>query len=275
MIVFRGFEIVPSENQQSEIIVALLNHLVVHSIWEKDDLMIAYFDAEMLLKDGLDDQSIYEFLHPFAESVKEIKILNKNWNEEWEKKFKPVEVDEDCFIYADFHEKKSGFNHYIKIAPKMAFGTGHHETTFMMIQTLAEIEIDGKSVLDIGCGSGILSIYAGLSGANSISAIDHELPSYENTLEHSRMNNIELKAQHGGIEDLPNRTFDVVLANINREVLIRYSDEIIQTVGPNGILLLSGILERDLYKVQSEYDQLKHISTKQKGNWLCLKYSRK
>ncbi len=263
------------DQKQYEVLLGKLYQLPCDSLWEDEDVIKAFFDEELIGKaeleialEELKGKSIKSYELTFPEEV--------NWNAKWEESFTPVKIEEICFIHAGFHVKEEGFKHYIEIAPKMAFGTGHHETTYMMIEMMSQVDFNGKKVLDLGCGSGILSVFAAQLEAGMIDAIDIEEPSFENAREHMQMNNVEYKVYLGGVEDVPNTNYEVVLANINRGVLLKYEEEIQGLMTNNSILLMSGVLEQDATIVEEAY--LKHFTIeerRQKGKWLCYKLKKR
>lgn len=256
-----------------ELVSGLLQYHRVEAIWEEDGILHAYFEDEKLeLKGAID--SILKDLDPLIISFSKSKEEDINWNREWESNFSPVEVDDICFIYADFHEKISGFENYIKIAPKMAFGTGHHETTFMMIQAMRKLDLQGKDVLDLGCGTGILAVYAKQRQANNVDAIDIEIESYKNSKEHAELNDVSFNVIHGSVEDVPNRKYDIVLANINRHVLLTYSNQIINMLADNAELLISGILLEDEALIEEAYKELTLVDLNRRGKWTCFHFAR-
>lgn len=263
-----------SDINHAELVIALIQQFDMDSIWEDGNIIHVYFKTDVL-DDTIKRAEILKTIEPFIDSFTEQKVEEKNWNRDWESNFPTVEIDDFCYIFADFHPVKNGFKHYIKIAPKMAFGTGHHETTFMMIQDMASIDFKNKSVLDLGCGTGILSVLAKQLGAGDLVAIDIEKPSYDNTIEHAEINNVEFEVLCGGVEDVPEKKFNVVLANINRTVLLHYSKQIIGFIEEGGDLLLSGVLEKDLHLIKDAYSDLDLINIKQKNQWRCLHYKRK
>lgn len=196
-----------------------------------------------------------------------------NWNAEWEKNFAPIEVGNLCYVRADFHAAKPGFQHTILINPKMAFGTGHHETTYMMMERMSAIKISGATVFDYGCGTGILAILSSMMGASHIDAIDIEEESHKNTLENCEINSIgNVSAYEATLDTFDAKVYDVILANINRNVLLNSADELYRRLTPGGIILLSGILQVDEPLIHSVYTNagfdLKDIH--QRGDWLCI-----
>ena len=250
-------------------ILGELYKLNCDSLWEDDSSIKAYFSQEEISEAEL--RNALQELDCFSESSFVISHMkDENWNAKWEEAFDTVSIEDICFIYADFHEKIPGYKHYIKIAPKMAFGTGHHETTFMMIQKMENVSLKGKKVLDLGCGSGILSVFAALKESAFIDAIDIEKPSVENAEEHKILNNVHYNVYWGGVEDVPNSDYDIVLANINRKVLLENEALISKMIKTDGILLMSGVLEKDAHLIEDKYHQNFIINNRiQKGKWLC------
>jgi len=200
-------------------------------------------------------------------------IDEKNWNEEWEKNFEPVMIGDFCSVRADFHPKNPNADYEIVITPKMSFGTGHHATTHMMLELMREIDFNGKSVFDFGTGTGILAILAEKMGASQIHAIDLDEWSISNAnenIERNNCKNIQLLLCESPL--LSNR-FDVILANINKNVILQYLEVLSNLLIENGQLLVSGLLkedEADLLKAIS-YFNLKHINTFLRDKWMCMK----
>lgn len=257
-----------------DILIGLLSAFPFESFEENDDHIIGYI-SEDALTDEIQN-GIHDVLKKHDVTFLADIIAPQNWNKKWESNFKPVVVDDFCSIRADFHPPNTDVEYDIVINPKMAFGTGHHETTYMMLSEMRSIDIGQKQLLDYGCGTGILAIQASLLGAKKIDAVDIEQESYENTIENSKINNVaNVSAFQGDLNVLEsnNQTYDIILANINRNVLIGNSDKLYGLLEKDGVILLSGILEEDQDKVRSKYEAsgFKHVTTNQKGNWLCLK----
>ena len=258
-------------NKNNEVLLAMLSDLPFDSFQEFDDTLDGYVlinDLNDEMISGVDE--ISDMLD-VTYSVQDIE--EKNWNEEWESNFSSVEVDSFCRIRADFHERSDDFDFELTIHPKMAFGTGHHQTTHMMIRAMKDISFVGKTVLDYGCGTGILAILAEKLGAVHCDAVDIELPSYENTIENAATNECHhIKSIHGTLDDVPNQAYDVILANINRNILLDSVDGLASRVHKDGILLLSGLLAQDEAVILSSYEtNFKLIDKFQRDNWICLK----
>jgi ribosomal protein L11 methyltransferase len=186
-----------------------------------------------------------------------------------------VIVDDFVAIRADFHEPVRGVEHEIIVTPKMSFGTGHHATTYMMIQQMRQIDFTGKRVFDFGTGTGILAILAEKMGAKKIVAVDNDDWSIENAGENIQRNNCSLielrKANDPGMDS----SFDIILANINKNVILENFPTIINQLAEGGVLLLSGLLkedEYDIFRKSIEYS-LQLIQTTVRDNWLALRFS--
>ena len=204
----------------------------------------------------------------------EIEILeDKNWNEVWESNYPPVFVGTRCYVRAPFHSEDPSFEYQIIVKPKMAFGTGHHQTTSMILEYILELEMRGLRVLDMGCGSGVLAILASMKGASELIAIDIDHWSYENTIENCNENNIKnISTYQGGAELLSQHgAFNMVLANINKNILLQdmkyYSDSLLT----GGIMITSGYYLDDLDDIKKHAGSygLEFIGNKEKDNWVA------
>lgn len=205
------------------------------------------------------------------------KIEPQNWNAKWEAAHHAITVEDFCQVRADFHEKQEGLEYDIIINPKMAFGTAHHETTYMMITQMRDISWKGKSVLDLGCGTGVLAILAKMMGATDILAIDVDKYSYENTLENLEKNNLEgVVTQWGTLKHVDHDAFDVILANINRKVILDSLSALNKQLKPGGILLVSGILKSDQKLVlgAAEDNDFTTGHIKEKNGWICVFFTK-
>ena len=203
-------------------------------------------------------------------------VEDQNWNETWEARFDPVRVGDFCLVRAEFHKSDPDIDFEIIIDPKQAFGTGHHETTYMMIEEMANLDFRGKNVLDLGCGTGILSILAKKLGAESVTAIDIEEPSVENTLENLGLNGVEATVLLGSVDVISGRQFDIVLANINRNAIMMLMPDMVSKINGNGRVLFSGFLESNFHEVTDLATEqgLQALSKRKKGEWLCLGFNK-
>ena len=200
-------------------------------------------------------------------------VKKQNWNIKWESNFEPIYVDETCCVRAPFH-KKSNYKYDLVIEPKMSFGTGHHETTSMMISYLLEDDFVNCSVCDVGCGTGILAILAEKKGASSLDAIDIDNWCYLNSLENIKRNNSKkIKIFEGEISLLRNNNYDKIFANINLNVLLKDISIYSKLLNSGGILYLSGFYKKDTNKLLKEANKfsMKLVGSKESNNWTCIK----
>lgn len=204
-------------------------------------------------------------------------IPRKNWNEEWESNFQPIEVSGKCSIRAPFHEVKSGFDYNIIIEPKMSFGTGHHQTTQLMIQKLMQLSVKEKSLLDMGCGTGVLAILASMMGASPVTAIDIDDWSYENSVENVERNNRDNVFVHkGDIQKIAGKLFYTILANINKNVLLADMISYFKSLEDDGSIVLSGFFDTDVDDIKKEASKigLKFESMLLNEQWALLHFTK-
>ena len=203
-------------------------------------------------------------------------VESKDWNEEWEKNyFKPIRIGNDCLIRASFHEPEPGYTYTIIIDPKMAFGTGNHETTFLMISWMLEEQLAGKRLLDMGCGTAVLAILARMKGAEKVVAIDIDEWAYTNALENIRLNHTaEIEVALGGAERIAAfAPFEVIFANINRNILVQDMHHYAEALQPAGQLFMSGFYLEDLPIIAEECQRngLRVEGYKERHNWVAVK----
>lgn len=203
-------------------------------------------------------------------------IPHQNWNELWESNFEPLQVANRCYIRATFHEPHPEFEYEIVIDPKMAFGTGHHQTTALMMEFMLEESFSDKKVLDMGCGTGILAILASKLGAREIIAIDYDEICYDSTIENTGLNSVNnIEALLGSKEVIPNFKFDIILANINRNILLDQLDRYSEVSSPRGLLFLSGFYkEPDLAILKQKCESIgfQYLQHKEQNNWVAVKF---
>lgn len=207
-------------------------------------------------------------------------VEDKDWNEEWEKNyFQPIHIGNECQIRASFHPEKPGFRHNILIDPKMAFGTGNHETTYLMIQAMLASDLKGQEVLDMGCGTAVLAILAHQQGAKRIVAIDIDEWAYNNALENIHLNQAEeIQVLLGGAERIAETgTYDTILANINRNILLHDIHHYAQALKEGGQLIMSGFYEEDCPMLEAECRQwgLEPIDRASRNKWTRMRVIRK
>jgi|ERR1019366_1899900 ribosomal protein L11 methyltransferase len=229
----------------SDVLIAQLSAIGFESFVDTDKGFSAFIKEEQYV-----EVQVNALFLEYSELLK-IKTSSKiipqqNWNKEWESNFQPIEVDGKCYIRAPFHEAKKDFIYDVIIEPKMSFGTGHHNTTQLMIQKLMKLNIKNKSVLDMGCGTGVLAILASKMGANPITAIDIDDWSYENSIENLQKNNINNAFVHkGNAQIIVGKLFYTILANINKNVLLADMPIYAESMENGGNLVLSGFFETD------------------------------
>ena len=257
----------------SEIIIARLNEIDFETFEEDTNGVKCYIQSKLFNKNKI-DSILAEILTQTSLQYSINKIPQKNWNLEWEKNFKPVRINSRCIIRADFHPPYSDIEDEIIITPKMSFGTGHHETTYLMINELYNIDLIDKRVLDIGCGTGVLSIISSKRGAEKIVAIDIDEWAYKNSIENSKLNNINnTKFILGDIDKLNGLTFNVILANINRNIILRDLHIYYRSLSLNGELFISGFLVDDINLILEVAKKLGFslIKKKNKNQWYMLR----
>jgi len=228
-----------------DILIAELSEIGFESFVETDNGVEAYIQSQEFVE--ADILKLKMLTNSDFEITYSTKIIaDQNWNAEWEKNFDLINVENRCCIRAPFHEKIDGIEYDIVIDPKMSFGTGHHETTHLMIKRLLNIELTDKRLLDMGCGTGVLAILAKMKKAAYVEAIDIDEWAYNNTLENIRNNNCkEIKVVMGGAEKIDSINFDVIIANINRNILLNDMEKYVKALLKGGDLLLSGFFSSD------------------------------
>lgn len=260
----------------TEILIAELGYVGFESFVETEEGVNAFIQSTAW------DKSILEGVYVLGSGEFEIQytveeIEQVNWNKEWEKNFNPIIVDDICSVRAPFHEKPDT-KYDIIIEPKMSFGTGHHETTHMMIQHILKTDFKNKTVLDMGCGTGVLAILAEMRGAGSSDAIDIDNWCYLNTVENVERNNcVNITAYEGDVSLLLGRKYDIVIANINRNILLQDIKHYVKSLYPNGKLFLSGFYKEDLNMITEECakNHLHFVDFISRNNWVAASYELK
>ncbi|MBW2936543.1 50S ribosomal protein L11 methyltransferase [Aureisphaera sp. CAU 1614] len=258
----------------SEILIAELGYAGFESFIETEDGVLAYIQKEEWNEDILKDIQILESDEfEITCSFKEIEQVN--WNEEWEKNFEPIVIADACAVRAPFH-KPFNVQYEIVIEPKMSFGTGHHETTFMMLQFILENNFAGKTVLDMGCGTAVLAILAEMRGASKLDAIDIDDWCVENSEENVLRNHCKyISVKLGDASVLPtSETYDTVIANINRNILLNDMEIYSKGLKKGGELYLSGFYNEDLPIIIECCNKLglQFVENKEKNNWIAAKF---
>ncbi|MFD1293793.1 50S ribosomal protein L11 methyltransferase [Lutibacter holmesii] len=266
------FKISPKE-PATEILIAQLGLEGFESFVENEDGVTAYIqegDWNATILEDIQILNSNEFEISYVEEV----IEQTNWNSEWEKNFNQIQVDDLVSIRAPFHENPN-LKYDIVIEPKMSFGTGHHETTHMMVQQLIDLDLTNKKVLDMGCGTGILAIFAEMKGAHPIDAIDIDNWCYENSIENVQRNNCQhIEVFEGDATLLKDKSYDVIIANINRNILLNDMEAYMNCLNKGGVILFSGFYKEDISIIDAEVSKygLKLDKTIERNNWVSLKY---
>jgi ribosomal protein L11 methyltransferase len=249
----------------TEILIAELAEVGFDSFMETDNGLDAYIE-----EDSFDRTAFEEVIAQYQEtaeiSVEEGRMEKVNWNTEWEKNYDPIQVGNDVYVRASFHEPKPEVKHDILINPKMSFGTGHHATTYLMLTHLLNLDNKGKRVIDIGAGTGILAIMAHKLGAAEVEAFDIDDWCVENGNENFELNGMShVKMGLGTVREVnPKGTFDIVLANINKNVLLDEMEVYETLVKDGGYLLLSGFYDHDIEDIEAKANSLGLTKTDQK-----------
>lgn len=259
----------------TEILIAELGNVGFESFVENENGVTAYiqktsWNAKILEAIFVLNSDEFSIEYNYNE------VAQTNWNAEWEKNFSPIQVDDLVSIRAPFHENLN-VKYDIVIEPKMSFGTGHHETTHMMVQHLLQLDLENRKVLDMGCGTGILAIFAEMKGANPIDAIDIDNWCYENSLENVSRNNCHhITVFEGDSSLLIDKKYDLIIANINRNILLMDMNVYANCLNEKGVLLLSGFYKEDMPIIDAEVAKynLKLDTFIERNNWVALKYNK-
>ncbi len=261
-----------SDEQTAEILMALLSERGFDTFEQNDNSLAAYIEqAKHIPKET--EQFLAELQQQFVFTFTHQKFEDKNWNTEWEKNFQPVLVAEKCLIRAPFHPANPEILFDLLIEPRMSFGTGHHESTYLLLEEMLNLDFDNKIVCDAGCGTGILSILAIKKHAASVLAIDNNEWAYNNTIDNIELNGIlsGITTELGEIALIANKKFDIILANINKPIIIENMALFFTCLNPGGLLITSGILIPDMDDVIEETNHFSFnlISTRTKNDWIC------
>ena len=271
------FSLVGKQADANELAIALLSEIGFESFTDENNIFAAYIQSEMF-----DEQSCNETLeilwHAIGKTDYEIKdIPAQNWNQQWESNFEPVIVDSRCIVKAPFHTIDQTYQYEIIIEPKMSFGTGHHETTQLVLSEILDTDCNGKTVVDCGCGTGVLAILAKMKGAARTKAFDIDQWCYENTIENAERNNAaDIIVECKGIECIAGETYNIIIANINRNILLSAMEQFGKSLAKDGTLILSGIYKTDLEIISESASKcgLHFISFQEKNNWISCRFMR-
>lgn len=268
-------KITPFEEWLRDVLASQLAETGYESFVETEGGIDAFVPAPQFNESEL-EFVLSAFEDDFSFSVHKELIKSRNWNEEWEKNyFEPLVINNECVIRAPFHKAFPKAKYEIVIEPNMAFGTGNHETTSMMVETILELDLNKKSVLDMGCGTGILGILASMKGAASVLAIDIDDWSFTGATANAEVNKISnMKVKLGDASLLGSESFDVILANIHKNVLLKDMPAYEKVLLPGGILVMSGFYNEDLRDITEKAIAigLKPAGFKTKNNWVAAAF---
>ncbi len=269
------FKLTPDSEENREILVAVLADLAFESFDETEEQVLGYVPGEIF---NFAEMNEITSTLPFSVHTENEMIPDQNWNEVWEKNyFKPLLIGNRCLVRAPFHSDYEPAEFELVIEPKMAFGTGNHETTTLVAEQILNMELTGKTVLDMGCGTGILGMLASLKGAKSVTAIDIDTWSFESTVENARLNNIfNLEAKLGDASLLGSETFEIIFANIHKNVIINDLPAYEKVLQSGGKLYLSGFYSHDMPDVKAKAESLglRETGFHEKNNWVVYSFEK-
>lgn len=269
------FKLNPDNETNREILVAYLSALAFDSFDDSEDQINGFYPEATVEK--VEIEAVLCEL-PFEVSFTQEAMPDINWNQEWEKNyFKPLLIADSCLIRAPFHTEFPKADYEIIIEPNMAFGTGNHETTSLMIEHLLELNVDGLDVLDMGCGTGILGIFASMLGAQTVTGIDIDSWAFESVVENCRLNTIgNMEAFIGDASLLGNKTYDLILANIQKNIILADIEKYASVLNEDGILIVSGFYKNDLEDILGKASELflRKLIIKEKNNWVACSFEK-
>ena len=260
----------------NDVLAAELGEIGFESFAENENGLQGYISDQLYNVKGLQDKLAEFPLENVDIHFTETLVESKDWNEEWEKNFfQPIVIEDRCVIHSTFHHDYPQAEYNIVINPQMAFGTGNHETTFLMISEILKLDLTSKELLDMGCGTAVLAILAHMKGAGRVVAIDIDEWAYNNALENIRLNNTnDIQVALGGAEQIPAfGTFDIVFANINRNILLNDIRHYSECMKPGAFLYMSGFYVQDIPAIEEEckHNGLALLSHTEKNNWAAVK----
>lgn len=256
--------------EKKDMLTAILSDFGFESFYEENGLYKAYIQqnsfTETAFQTTMSDAE--RFLGKLQFSIAE--IPSTNWNQTWENTFDSIRISDEILIKTSTSNNTDTAKHTIVINPRMAFGSGTHETTSLILQAMKDIDFDGKTVADCGCGTGILAIFASMLGAKNIIAFDYDKCSVDNSIENIELNNIHnISVFHSSFEIMENKKFDIILANITRNILVENIKRLIKSLNSNGILIASGFYSDDIEIIRknAESTRLTFVGSQTKNNW--------
>ncbi|MEA3504698.1 MAG: 50S ribosomal protein L11 methyltransferase [Bacteroidota bacterium] len=258
----------------ADIITAQLAEIGFESFAESDSGILAYikeedFDFEKVKTLDIVSSDLFEISFEYS------KLEDRNWNAVWESNYDPVTIADKCYIRAPFHPERNDVDYQILIEPQMSFGTAHHETTALMIEYLLDADCSGKVVMDMGCGTGVLAVLAELKGAADIVAIDNDVWAYRNTVENVKKNSCEkIVVIHGDATNIPEKSYDIFIANINKNILLNDIADYSKVIHSGGTLFLSGFYKHDIVDIRKEADRcgFDYVEFRNKNDWVAVSF---
>ena len=267
-------DITPCDENITDLFAAFLADYGYESFVPDETGLTAYINSTLFNKEDV-ESIIADFPMEVDAKLTVDFIEGKDWNEEWEKNyFQPIVIADQCVIHSTFHKDVPNAKYDIVIDPKMAFGTGHHSTTSLILQTLIETDMKGKSVIDMGTGTGILAILSAMLGAEKVTGIEIDPGAYENALEHVELNNVNVDVLLGDASRLNElQPADIFIANINRNIILADISSYRKNLKPGGIMLLSGFYESDIAMIERAANALglEVVSYKEDKDWVAVK----
>jgi len=252
----------------AELIIARMADIGFDGFLEEEELVIAYAE-----KGDQEEASLQARLSDISIKARKItEIDDRNWNAEWESDYEAVVIDDSIVVRAPFHEPVEDMEWDIIIEPKMSFGTAHHETTSLMLSLIKQMDLAGMSVMDMGCGTAVLAILAQKMGSVSVTAVDNDEWAYNNSIENTRLNDCNgIEVLLGDANILENRSYNIIIANINRNILLQDIPAYARALESGGKLLLSGFYTQDLVQIKKEcaLAGLSFVESKTKNNWMA------
>ena len=267
----------PHNEALKDMFAELLGNIGFDSFMDADDGFTAYCTEPSFDKEGLDSILAMEQFADVQVVKKEL-IPDQDWNATWESSYEPVVIDNTCRIRAPFHEADSSYKYDLCIEPKMSFGTAHHETTAQIIKLMLTEDFRGKDVLDMGSGTGVLAILARKLGSAKTVAIDNDEWAYRNALDNIKLNDEnDIIVELGDANSLNNRQFDIIIANINRNILLRDMHEYVKCLKRGGKIFFSGFYEADLQLIRKEAERLglSYLNHIKKNEWTAAVFINK
>lgn len=260
----------------SEILTAHLGEISFEGFYEKEGLLYAFIPKENFLKTEFN--SIIDLINETVQVEVTFKeIPHQNWNAAWESNFEPVFIEDELAIIAPFHSLENNFKRTIVIEPKMSFGTGHHQTTYLMCKAILNTPLNGKRVLDMGSGTGVLSILCEMEGASDVTAIDIEPWSVENCIKNALENKCNrIESLLGDVDLIQSRSFDLIFANINKNILLSHMAQYVKSLNQNGLLYLSGFFNSDSKDIRQVVEslQLQFVMKEELESWCMLVFKK-